>query len=205
LLQVLTTSFAICVAATFGLNFHQLLCLVAWPHVQYMAWAELLLASALNPQASFMGHLAGIFAGMLHVRLLAPALPYLTRAWRRMQLQARVRLNPGQARFAAADNQQQQQQVRSAGAVSVQRQQAAEPARQRAAPAQQVPPAAVLQQQPQRREVAGAGNRLGGSGTAAAASTTVSSRAGDEVVVESSSRAQLSAEELRQRRLQRFG
>ncbi|WIA19520.1 hypothetical protein OEZ85_004129 [Tetradesmus obliquus] len=81
---------------------------------KYMAWAELLLASALNPQASFMGHLAGILAGLLHVRLLAPALPYVVRAWRRMQLQARLRLSPGQARFAAADRQQQQRRQQTA-------------------------------------------------------------------------------------------
>ncbi|GBF96816.1 hypothetical protein Rsub_09672 [Raphidocelis subcapitata] len=38
---------------------------------KYMAWAELLLASALNPRASFAGHLAGIAAGLLHVRAAA--------------------------------------------------------------------------------------------------------------------------------------
>ncbi|KAF6254631.1 hypothetical protein COO60DRAFT_1703209 [Scenedesmus sp. NREL 46B-D3] len=113
---------------------------------KYMAWAELLLASALNPQASFLGHLAGILAGLLHVRLLAPALPYPARTWWRLQLQARMRLNPGQA----------------------------------------------------------SGNRLGVSGTAAENGAARGAGVGDEVVVESSSRAQLSTEELRQRRLQRF-
>lgn len=170
---------------------------------KYMAWAELLLASALNPQASFMGHLAGILAGLLHVRLLAPALPYVVRAWRRMQLQARLRLSPGQARLAAADRQQQQrrqQTARGADVAAAARQQGEEPARQRAA---QVPSAAA-QMQAQQRPVAAAGNRLGQTGAAAA--TGVSSTAGGgEVVVESSSRAELSAEELRQRRLQRFG
>jgi rhomboid domain-containing protein 1 len=35
---------------------------------KYMAWAELVLASAFNPQASFFGHLCGILAGVVHVR-----------------------------------------------------------------------------------------------------------------------------------------
>jgi hypothetical protein len=32
-------------------------------HPQYLAWAELILASALNPRVSFLGHLCGIVAG----------------------------------------------------------------------------------------------------------------------------------------------
>eukprot|EP00879_Flechtneria_rotunda_P020493 GHRR01021561.1.p1 GENE.GHRR01021561.1~~GHRR01021561.1.p1 ORF type:complete len:250 (+),score=99.52 GHRR01021561.1:583-1332(+) len=67
---------------------------------KYLAWAELVLASALNPQASFMGHLAGIFAGLLHVRVLAPAFPLIMRAWRRARLSMWLRLQPGPARFA---------------------------------------------------------------------------------------------------------
>lgn len=39
-----------------------------------MCWAELVLASVFNPRASFLGHLAGILAGLLHVKVLAPAL-----------------------------------------------------------------------------------------------------------------------------------
>ncbi|KAI8465161.1 MAG: hypothetical protein J3K34DRAFT_461543 [Monoraphidium minutum] len=34
---------------------------------KYACWAELLLASAFNPQASFFGHLCGIAAGFIHV------------------------------------------------------------------------------------------------------------------------------------------
>ncbi|KAG2494846.1 hypothetical protein HYH03_007086 [Edaphochlamys debaryana] len=40
---------------------------------KYLAWAELLLSSYFNPRASFLGHLGGILAGWLHVRLVAPA------------------------------------------------------------------------------------------------------------------------------------
>jgi hypothetical protein len=54
--------------------------------LQYMAWAELLLASAFNPRASFIGHLAGIAAGWLHVRVLAPAAADGLRWWRHMQV-----------------------------------------------------------------------------------------------------------------------
>ena len=35
--------------------------------VQYVTWAELLYIQLLTPNASFLGHLAGILAGMLHV------------------------------------------------------------------------------------------------------------------------------------------
>jgi hypothetical protein len=35
---------------------------------KYICWAELVLASLLNPQASFFGHLCGILAGFIHVR-----------------------------------------------------------------------------------------------------------------------------------------
>ncbi|KXZ53472.1 hypothetical protein GPECTOR_7g922 [Gonium pectorale] len=41
---------------------------------KYLCWAELVLASYLNPSASFLGHLAGILAGLLHVRCVEPAL-----------------------------------------------------------------------------------------------------------------------------------
>ena len=38
--------------------------------MQYVTWAELLYIQLLTPNASFLGHLAGILAGMLHVTLL---------------------------------------------------------------------------------------------------------------------------------------
>ncbi|GFR40875.1 hypothetical protein Agub_g1526, partial [Astrephomene gubernaculifera] len=43
-----------------------------WLPTKYMCWAELLLISYLSPRVSFLGHLGGILAGLLHVRLLAP-------------------------------------------------------------------------------------------------------------------------------------
>jgi hypothetical protein len=36
---------------------------------RFMAWGELLLASAFNPQASFFGHVCGILAGLAHVQV----------------------------------------------------------------------------------------------------------------------------------------
>ena len=38
--------------------------------VQYVTWAELIYIQLLTPNASFLGHLAGILAGMLHVTVL---------------------------------------------------------------------------------------------------------------------------------------
>ena len=38
--------------------------------LQYVTWAELIYIQLLTPRASFLGHLAGILAGMLHVTLL---------------------------------------------------------------------------------------------------------------------------------------
>lgn len=38
--------------------------------VQYVCWAELLYIQLLTPQASFVGHLGGILAGLLHVNVL---------------------------------------------------------------------------------------------------------------------------------------
>lgn len=35
--------------------------------LQYVTWAELIYIQLLTPNASFLGHLAGILAGMLHV------------------------------------------------------------------------------------------------------------------------------------------
>ena len=39
-------------------------------HVQYVCWAELLYIQLLTPRASFVGHLGGILAGLLHVNVL---------------------------------------------------------------------------------------------------------------------------------------
>ena len=38
--------------------------------MQYVTWAELIYIQLLTPNASFLGHLAGILAGILHVTVL---------------------------------------------------------------------------------------------------------------------------------------
>ena len=38
-------------------------------HAQYVCWAELAYIQLLTPQASFLGHLGGILAGLLHVHV----------------------------------------------------------------------------------------------------------------------------------------
>ncbi|KAL6781524.1 hypothetical protein ACKKBG_A11510 [Auxenochlorella protothecoides x Auxenochlorella symbiontica] len=53
---------------------------------KYVCWAELFLVQFMMPRASFVGHLAGILAGLAHVYLVRPCLlagPGGTRAWRR--------------------------------------------------------------------------------------------------------------------------
>ena len=39
---------------------------------QWAAWVELFISSAFNPSASFVGHLAGIVAGIVYVQLETP-------------------------------------------------------------------------------------------------------------------------------------
>ena len=58
--------------------------------LQYVTWAELVYIQLLTPRASFLGHLAGILAGMLHVTLLQK-LPLL---------RSRTRPFSGTGRFA---------------------------------------------------------------------------------------------------------
>lgn len=38
--------------------------------MQYVCWAELAYIQLLTPRASFLGHLGGILAGLLHVNVL---------------------------------------------------------------------------------------------------------------------------------------
>ena len=66
--------------------------------------SELVLASFLNPQASFLGHLCGILAGMLHVRAarsLRGWAPELRRLWRSLAAPLPGRVG-GHRRQAAA-------------------------------------------------------------------------------------------------------
>ena len=41
---------------------------------KYAAWAELVLASLISPNSSFLGHLCGIFAGLIHVYIISKAI-----------------------------------------------------------------------------------------------------------------------------------
>lgn len=38
--------------------------------LQYVAWVELVIISLVTPNASFLGHLAGILAGLLHIAVI---------------------------------------------------------------------------------------------------------------------------------------
>jgi hypothetical protein len=40
------------------------------PPPQYVAWVELVIISLVTPNASFLGHLAGILAGLLHIAVI---------------------------------------------------------------------------------------------------------------------------------------
>lgn len=51
---------------------------------KHLAWAELVLASLANPQASFFGHLCGIVAGIIHVQAVK-RVAVLLRAGRRLR------------------------------------------------------------------------------------------------------------------------
>lgn len=167
--------------------------------LQYMAWAELFLASLFNPQASFLGHLAGILAGLLHVRLLAPAAATLQRQWRQAALNARIRMRPGQARYAAAGDARVGQTTAAVGssrqggaaAVAAEQRTTARSSRgntdtlsQRSrTPAAAIAPPVTRQHQQQQAGPESSGHTL----------------------TDAAQAAPLSAEELRLRRLQRFG
>ena len=70
--------------------------------VQYACWAELALIQLVTPRASFIGHLGGICAGLLHVYLVEP----LVGAWRPFSVPHvnRPAAFGGQPHFAAAGN-----------------------------------------------------------------------------------------------------
>jgi len=53
-----------------------LICCLPWPALQYVCWAELVLAQLLVPGSSFWGHLCGILAGILHVKVLSKVGPF---------------------------------------------------------------------------------------------------------------------------------
>eukprot|EP01025_Chloroclados_australasicus_P021410 TRINITY_DN2250_c0_g1_i1.p2 TRINITY_DN2250_c0_g1~~TRINITY_DN2250_c0_g1_i1.p2 ORF type:complete len:211 (-),score=20.31 TRINITY_DN2250_c0_g1_i1:335-967(-) len=46
---------------------------------KYLAWVELLIIQLVMPNASFLGHLAGILAGIIHVKITAHFYPVVVR------------------------------------------------------------------------------------------------------------------------------
>jgi rhomboid domain-containing protein 1 len=50
---------------------------------KYAAWAELVLISIITPNSSFLGHLSGIFAGLLHVYVISKVIDKLKFEYRR--------------------------------------------------------------------------------------------------------------------------
>lgn len=59
---------------------------------QYLCWVELLLAQIMTPNASLLGHVSGILAGLLHVYVLERAVPggrnQSSAGWLRRRLRA---------------------------------------------------------------------------------------------------------------------
>ncbi len=49
--------------------------------LQYVCWAELAYIQLLTPRASFLGHLGGILAGLLHVHVIRGAGTALPQLW----------------------------------------------------------------------------------------------------------------------------
>lgn len=96
---------------------------------KYVTWAELIYIQLLTPRASFLGHLAGILAGMLHVTLLQ-RLPLLQSSIRPFSGAGQFaddpyagtssNPSPGPRRSARFASKQQQQQQQSNGANSQQ-------------------------------------------------------------------------------------
>lgn len=50
---------------------------------KYAAWAELVAIQLISPEASFLGHLCGIVAGLLHVYVFSKLFAVVERMWRR--------------------------------------------------------------------------------------------------------------------------
>ncbi|GAX82456.1 hypothetical protein CEUSTIGMA_g9883.t1 [Chlamydomonas eustigma] len=49
--------------------------------IKYLCWGELALASVINPHASFLGHLMGIMAGIIHVKVMRRVLKEVLMVW----------------------------------------------------------------------------------------------------------------------------
>jgi hypothetical protein len=56
-------------------------CLIHVGVLQYLCWVELVVISMMNPQASFVGHLCGILAGLIHVKWTSKLYHMLPRSY----------------------------------------------------------------------------------------------------------------------------
>jgi hypothetical protein len=66
--------------------------------LQYVCWAELAYIQLLTPKASFLGHLGGILAGLLHVHVIEGGGSTLPQLWQSNGFTGRP--FTGQPRFA---------------------------------------------------------------------------------------------------------
>lgn len=62
--------------------------------IRYVAWVELVIAQLVSPEASFVGHLCGILAGLIHIYVSRPLLYNKILAYRRRQRQGSGRTAP---------------------------------------------------------------------------------------------------------------
>lgn len=68
---------------------------------QYVCWAELAYIQLLTPRASFLGHLGGILAGLLHVHVIEGGGTVLPQLWESRGFTGRP--FTGEARFATVN------------------------------------------------------------------------------------------------------
>ena len=63
---------------------------------KYAAWAELIAIQLISPEASFLGHLCGIVAGLRHVYIFSKLIALIR--WRRLNGRGQQRSNRGNGR-----------------------------------------------------------------------------------------------------------
>lgn len=145
---------------------------VAWGGLvvpaRHAAWLELIVASLVNPRASFAGHLAGIAAGLLHVKVLEPG---WERGWRwwsggQRQWQRERQRRPAAPRFGGGGAAEAAERDAVAAAADARRRAEAMRGRQQQQqeqePAASAPLSAEAMRAARLRRLAGGG---GGSGS----------------------------------------
>ncbi|KAG7668501.1 hypothetical protein Ndes2437B_g06912 [Nannochloris sp. 'desiccata'] len=60
---------------------------------KYAAWAELVLISIITPESSFLGHLSGIFAGLVHIYIISRVVERVKFEYRRNAARQQQRRN----------------------------------------------------------------------------------------------------------------